>query len=327
MTATDVPDDTRGHYLIGATALRAPRLDPGLYLVATPIGNLGDVTLRGLETLAAADRIYCEDSRVTRVLLDRYGIRRPLAAYHEHNGEQVRPRILEELAGGAAIALVSDAGTPLISDPGFKLVGAVAAAGHKVVPIPGASALIAGLVASGLATDRFLFVGFLPAKAEARRQRIAELAQTHATLILYESPHRLDESLAALAEGMGADRPAAVCRELTKTFEEVRRGPLATLAAHYAETKARGEIVIVIGPAAETAASADDVARLLAEALRHQPPGKAAADVARLTGADRKALYQQALALKEAGRAAVSTPTTAPMSPAASPATQRERTG
>lgn len=290
--------EARGAYHIGPHGHAAPRLDPGLYLVATPIGHLGDITIRALETLAGARRIYCEDSRVTRVLLDRYGIRTPLSTYHEHNGEMVRPKILAGLAAGDAIALVSDAGTPLISDPGYKLVGAAAEAGYKVIPIPGASALLAGLVGSGLATDQFLFAGFLPSKAEARRQRIAALAGLTATVIVYESPHRLDESLAALAEGMGAARSAVVCRELTKTFEEFRRGTLGDLAAHYAEHKARGEIVIVVAPAEEQATGADDIDRLLLAALAHQPPGKAAGDVAKLTGADRKALYARALELK-----------------------------
>lgn len=303
MTVSDMPPgrpgEARGGYHIAANAFTAPRLDPGLYLVATPIGHLADITIRALETLAGAARIYCEDTRVTRVLLDRYGIHTPLSTYHEHNGAEVRPRILAELAAGAAIALVSDAGTPLISDPGFKLVGAAAAAGHRVFPIPGASALLAGLTGSGLATDQFLFAGFLPSKAEARRQRITALAGLEATLIFYESPHRLDESLAALADGMGADRQASVCRELTKTFEEFRRGPLGDLAAHYAANKARGEIVIVVAPAAPLATGADDLDRLLVAALEHQPPGKAAADVAKLTGADRKQLYARALALKD----------------------------
>lgn len=302
MTDPDAPaggsSDARAPFHIGANAFPAPRLDPGLYLVATPIGHLGDITIRALETLAGASRIYCEDSRVTRVLLDRYGIRTPLSTYHEHNGEMVRPRILAGLAVGDAVALVSDAGTPLISDPGYKLVTAVAEAGHKVIPIPGASALLAGLVGSGLPTDQFQFAGFLPAKAEARRQRVSALAGLEATVIVYESPHRLDESLAALAEGMGAARPAVVCRELTKTFEEFRRGTLGELAAYYAEHKARGEIVIVVAPAEEKPTGEDEIDRLLVAALAHQPPGKAAGDVAKLTGADRKTLYARALALK-----------------------------
>jgi 16S rRNA (cytidine1402-2'-O)-methyltransferase len=297
------PAAGRGQYHIGAHAFQAPRPEAGLYLVATPIGHLGDITLRALETLAGAARIFCEDTRVTRVLLDRYGIRTPLAAYHEHNAEAARPRILAALAEGQTVALVSDAGTPLISDPGYKLVTAAAAAGHKVIPIPGASALLAGLIGSGLATDQFLFAGFLPAKAEARRQRIADLAASRATLIFYESPHRLDESLAALAEGLGAERLATVARELTKTFEEFRRGTLGELAGYYAEARARGEIVIVVAPAEEKAADADEVDRLLAAALAQQPPGKAAAEVARLTGADRKALYARALELKAAPKA------------------------
>ena len=210
-------------------ASRSPRLAPGLHIVATPIGNLGDITLRALATLAGADLIACEDTRVTRKLLDRYGIATPLTPYHDHNAAKARPALLRRLAEGAAIALVSDAGTPLISDPGFKLVRAAQEAGHPVTALPGASAVLAALAVAGLPTDQFFFAGFLPPKQAARRARIAELARIPATLVLFETGPRLAATLADLAAGLGR-REAAVCRELTKLHEEVRRGDLATLA-------------------------------------------------------------------------------------------------
>ncbi len=287
-------------YSIGAHRITAPRLDPALYVVATPIGHLADVTIRALETLAAADMIACEDTRVTRVLLDRYAIRTPLHAYHDHNAAEARPKLLAALAENRPVALVSDAGTPLVSDPGFKLVQAAIEAGHRVIPIPGASALLAGLVASGLPTDAFLFAGFLSSREEARRHRIEELAPLAATTIFYESPHRLGDTLAELAAIMGPDRSAVVARELTKTFEEVVRGPLEVLAARYATAKPKGEIVILVGPAPDGEASDADVDRLLAAALARSAPGKAAAEVARLTGRDRKELYERVLAMKAA---------------------------
>eukprot|EP01037_Dinobryon_pediforme_P028189 gene28189-31358_t len=242
--------------------------------------------------------IACEDTRVTRVLLDRYAIRTPLHAYHDHNAAEARPKLLAALAENRPVALVSDAGTPLVSDPGFKLVQAAIDAGHRVIPIPGASALLAGLVASGLPTDAFLFAGFLSSREEARRHRIEELAPLAATTIFYESPHRLGDTLAELAAVMGPDRPAVVARELTKTFEEVVRGPLSVLAARYAAAKPKGEIVILVGPAPDGETTDADVDRLLAAALLRAAPGKAAAEVARLTGRDRKELYERVLAMK-----------------------------
>jgi 16S rRNA (cytidine1402-2'-O)-methyltransferase len=285
-------------YHIGQNRIVAPRLDPALYIVATPIGHLADITIRALETLAGAELIACEDTRVTRVLLDRYQIHAQLTAYHDHNADVVRPRILAALAAGKPVALVSDAGTPLVSDPGFRLVTAAVDAGYRVIPIPGASALLAALVGSALPTDAFLFVGFLSSRSEARRQRIEALAPVQATTIFYESPHRLDETLADLADIMGGDRPAVVARELTKTFEEIIRAPLAELAARYAVRKPKGEIVILVGPAADRETSDADVDRLLAAALLRAAPGKAAAEVARLTGRDRKQLYERVLATK-----------------------------
>ncbi len=286
-------------FRVNAAEFPAPRLTPGLHVVATPIGNLGDVTLRALETLAAADLIACEDTRVTRVLLDRYAIRAPTVSYNDHNAAERRPQLLAAMAEGRAVVLVSDAGTPLVSDPGFKLVAEAIEAGHRVVPIPGASAMLAALVASGLPSDAFLFAGFLATKSEARRRRIEELARVPATLIFYESPHRLAESLADLAAVLGDTRPAVVARELTKHFEEVVRAPLGDLVGTFAARSVKGEVVVLVGPPAEEAVSEHDVDAMLRAALARQAPGKAVAEVARLTGADRKALYERAMALKD----------------------------
>src|SRR5580704_4473450 len=232
--AADRPDrPAEKRYLLKGQALDAPALEPGLYVVATPIGNLRDITLRALEALAAADLIACEDTRVTHKLLERYGIATPMTPYHEHNAAEARPKILARLAAGAAVALVSDAGTPLISDPGFKLARDAAAAGHFVTALPGASAVLAALAVSGLPTDRFVFEGFLPAREAQRRKRIAELKGIAATLVLFETGPRIAAALADLSAALGA-RAAAVCRELTKLYEEVRRGDLASLAGDYA---------------------------------------------------------------------------------------------
>ena len=245
-------------YLLAGHPVEAPPLAAGLHLVATPIGNLRDITLRALETLAAADLIACEDTRVTRRLLDRYGIATPLTPYHEHNASAARPKLIARLAAGESVALVSDAGTPLVSDPGFKLVRAAREAGHTVTALPGASATLAALASAGLPTDRFFFEGFLPAKPGQRKNRIAELARIPATLILFESGPRLPAALADLAAGL-AGREAAVCRELTKLHEEVRRGDLAELAQAYADgAETRGEIVIVVAPPSADAAALDD---------------------------------------------------------------------
>jgi 16S rRNA (cytidine1402-2'-O)-methyltransferase len=277
----------------------SPPLEAGLYVVATPIGNLRDITLRALDILAAATRVYAEDTRVARKLLDAYGLKPRLAAYHEHNAEAARAEILKALADGESVALISDAGTPLVSDPGFKLARAVIEAGHRVFPIPGASALLAGLVVSGLPSDRFLFAGFLPAKQGQRRSALAELAETDATLIFYESGPRLAESLADMAAALG-ERPAAVARELTKLFEETRRGTLTELAAHYAEAGApKGEIVVVVAPPAGKGEVSDDMLdAFLRDAL---PRGvkEAASEAARELGVPRKRAYARALELKD----------------------------
>ncbi len=277
-------------------------LAPGLHVVATPIGNLSDVTLRALVVLASADLVLCEDTRVTRKLLDRYGLKPALLAYHDHNAAAVRPRVLARLSEGAAVALVSDAGTPLVSDPGYKLVEAAIAAGYRIYPVPGPSAALAALVAAGLPTNRFFFEGFLPAKSAARRKRIAELGRVPATLVLYESGPRLARSLADLAAGLGT-RQAAMCRELTKVFEETRRGGLAELAAHYAQAgPPKGEIVIVIGPPDADApeVSSEDLDQRLRAALAKLSLKDAAAAIAAETGLPRREVYRRALAISAA---------------------------
>ncbi|MFM2042705.1 MAG: rRNA ((1402)-2-O)-methyltransferase [Pseudomonadota bacterium] len=275
------------------------RKPPGLYIVATPIGNAGDITLRALDTLKGVDAIACEDTRVTSKLLGRYGIRTTLLPYHDHNAATMRPRILARVAGGQAVALVSDAGTPLISDPGYKLVRDAAAAGLPVTHLPGASAALTALVLSGLPSDRFLFAGFLPSKQGARRTELEGLKPVQATLVLYESAQRLADLLADAADILGG-REAAVARELTKMFEEVRRGTLPDLAAHYAAAgPPKGEVVVVIAPppAGEAATEAADLDRLLRDALKTMSVRDAAASVATATGQPRKAVYARALEL------------------------------
>src|SRR5215467_5591178 len=261
-------DRAARHYVLHGHATVAPPLPAGLYLVATPIGNLRDITVRALEVLAAADLIACEDTRVTRKLLDHYGIATPLTPYHEHNAAEARPKLIARLADGAAMALVSDAGTPLVSDPGYKLVREAQAAGASVTALPGASAVLASLTLSGLPTDRFLFEGFLPAKEGARRARINELKRIPATLVLFESGARLAAALADLAAELGP-RQAAICRELTKLYEEVRRGDLGTLAREAAQAdEPRGEIAIVVAPPDRPAElPAADLDALLRQAL------------------------------------------------------------
>lgn len=275
------------------------RPGPGLHLVATPIGNLGDITLRAIETLRGVDLIACEDTRTTSVLLARHGIATRSTPYHEHNAERARAGLIEKLQAGARIALVSDAGTPLISDPGYKLVMAALEAGVAVTTCPGPSAMLAALTLSGLPSDRFFFAGFMPNRGAARRTVLAELAPIKATLIVYEAPHRLAESLADMAAVLGP-RLAAVARELTKRFEEVRRGSLATLAAHYDEAGApKGELVIVIGPPGEATFSLTDSAidSRLRTLLETSSLREAAAELAAATGLPRRMLYARALKL------------------------------
>jgi 16S rRNA (cytidine1402-2'-O)-methyltransferase len=276
-------------------------LAPGLHIAATPIGNARDVSLRLLDAFAAADLVLCEDTRETAKLLTIHGLSAKLESYHEHNAERMRPRILRRLEDGAAVLLVSDAGTPLVSDPGFKLVRDVIAEGHAVTALPGPSSVLAALCIAGLPTDRFFFQGFLPAKAGARDKTIAELARVPATLVILEAAKRLVPTLTALAQGLGA-RDAAVTRELTKRFEEARRGPLDSLAAHYAqEGPPRGEIVLVIGPPAPAAANDADLDTALITAMETQSASRAAATVAKQLGIPRKRAYARALALPLTG--------------------------
>jgi len=291
--------EKQARFIVGQAEMTARPLSPALYLVATPIGNLGDITLRALETLAACDVLACEDTRVTRVLLDRYGIRQKPTPYHEHNAEEAGARLIAALEEGRSVALVSDAGTPLVSDPGFRLVETARAAGIRVVPIPGASSVLAALTGSGLPSDTFLFGGFLPVKDGARRTRLDELKAVPATLIFFESPRRLADCLAAMLSVLG-ERDAAIGRELTKTFEEFRTGSLAGLAAHYAEAETpKGEVVVCVGPPRPATADAADIDRLLLSLAAEMPASRAAGEAARMTGARKPDLYRRLLELKQ----------------------------
>jgi 16S rRNA (cytidine1402-2'-O)-methyltransferase len=270
------------------------RLPPGLHIVATPIGNLGDLSQRAAEILSRADRILVEDTRVTAKLLRHIGAKVPMTRYDDHSSEEERDRIVRAL-GENAIALVSDAGTPLISDPGYKLVRAARAAGQAVHTVPGPSAAIAALTLAGLPTDRFLFLGFLPAKAKARDEAIGEIADIRATLVIYESGQRLADTLSALARGLGP-REVAVVREISKLHEECITGTLSDLAQRYAESAPKGEIVIVVGPPAQAvAATEDELDAALDEALEHLSPSRAAAQVADRLNIPRKRAYARAL--------------------------------
>ena len=286
-------------FAVAGQLVSAPKAAPGLYLVATPIGNLGDITLRALETLAGVDIIACEDTRITRRLLERFSITATLKQYHEHNAEQARPKILEALARGSSIALVSDAGTPLISDPGFKLVREVSAAGFPVIALPGPSSVLTALSVAALPTDRFFFEGFLPSKQNARRTRIAELARIDATLVMFESGARVQDSLQDLAGIMG-ERDAAICREMTKLHEEVRRATLTELAAISDTLETRGEFVLVVGPPAADAgmndAALDD---LLRTALTHSTVKDAVAQAVDASGRAKREVYARALELSK----------------------------
>jgi 16S rRNA (cytidine1402-2'-O)-methyltransferase len=275
-------------------------LAAGLYILATPIGNARDISLRALEILKACDVIAAEDTRVTAKLLAIHGVSKPLIAYNDHNGVEMRPKILARLEQGQAVVLVSDAGTPLVSDPGYKLVRAAIAAGLPVVALPGPSAVLAGLTLSGLPSDRFLFAGFLPSKAGERKSVLEEVKGVRATLIFFESAQRLSESLAAMAEVLG-NRDAVMARELTKLHEEVRRGPLKELAAHYEKLGApKGEVTLLVAP---PLAAAPDLARIdaaLKSALAFMPVKAAAELIAGLTDGSRKEIYARALELKGA---------------------------
>ncbi|HEX8380316.1 MAG TPA: 16S rRNA (cytidine(1402)-2'-O)-methyltransferase [Allosphingosinicella sp.] len=272
-------------------------LPPGLYIVATPIGNLSDLSPRAADVLARADLIAVEDSRVTAKLLHHIGVRRPMLAYHDHNGERVRPQLLDRMRDGA-VALVSDAGTPLISDPGYKLVRAAREAGIPVTTVPGPSAVVAALTLAGLPTDRFLFLGFLPSKAGAKATAIAEVAAVRATLVLYESGPRLAATLQALRDGLG-EREAAVAREISKKFEETVTGSLSDLAGRYAQAAPKGEIVIVVAPPGEAEAAGEAaVDSALREAMSRLSASRAAAEVAEKLGVPRRQAYERALKLK-----------------------------
>lgn len=281
-------------------AAEAEPLTAGLYVVATPIGNLKDVTFRALSVLAAADAVLAEDTRVTKRLLAHYGITTPLLTYNEHSNEAVRERMLHRLQQGQALALVSDAGTPLVSDPGYRLVEAAIGEGLPVTPIPGPSAVLTALVVSGLPTDRFFFEGFLPPKSAARRTRLSEIAAIPGTLMLFEAPHRLPEMLADAAEILG-ERPAVVARELTKLYETVRRGSLSELAAQFAEEgPPKGEIVVLIGPGAEEPAGPErdlELDEKLRAALSVHSIKDAAALISAETGLAKREVYNRALAL------------------------------
>lgn len=279
------------------------KLEPGLYIVATPIGHLSDITLRALNALRLCDVIYCEDTRVTKKLLAAYNIRQPMYAYHDHNAARRRPQILKRLQAGEAVCLVSDAGTPLISDPGYKLVNYLIDHGQTVTSLPGACAPIVALTLSGLPTDRFCFAGFLPTKSGARKRVAADLADFSGTVIFFESPRRLARSLGDLFDVLGP-RPAVIARELTKRFEELRRGPLDQLAAATAAAgPPKGEVVILVGPAEDRDGPADDAEQraheALVEALKTLSTKDAAAQVSQRTGLPRKQVYDMALALKD----------------------------
>ena len=272
-------------------------LEPGLYLVATPIGNLRDITLRALDVLGKADLVLAEDTRVTGKLLNAHGVKARLQRYDDHMGAKVRPQILARLAAGERIALVTDAGSPLVSDPGYRLALEAAEQGSKVVAIPGASAVLTGLAVAALPTDRFLFAGFPPPKSAGRRAFFEELKPIRATLVFFEGASRLGDSLSDMAAVFGP-RQAAVARELTKLYETVVRGPLDVLAANPALQAPKGEVVVLVGAGEEASLSAAEAEAALAEAVQRLGPSEAASEVARATGLPRRELYRRAVELK-----------------------------
>lgn len=282
-----------------AKSVSAP-LAPGLYLVATPIGNLRDITLRALDVLNEADLIACEDTRVTGRLLSHFGINTAKTPYHDFSDDTARQRLLDMLGKGQSIALVSDAGSPLIADPGYKLVRDAAEAGHPVIPVPGPSAMIAGVSASGLPTDRILFAGFPPSKKQARQRFLQTLAAVPATLVLYESPRRIEETVSDMAAVFSPDRQASISREITKLHEEHRRGTLSELQRSLPDMTKKGELVLIIGPPqeSETTASPEDIDAMLLAALETGNVKQAAASVAATTGVSKRDLYARAVSLK-----------------------------
>jgi len=285
-----------------ATTGETPPVPPGLHLIATPIGNLRDITLRALDVLQGVEVLAAEDTRSLRRLMDLQGVAlrgRPLVAYHDHNGPAARPRLLAALAEGRSVAYASEAGTPLVADPGYQLARAAIEAGHPVFAAPGPSAVLAALSVSGLPTDRFLFAGFPPPKASARRRFLQEIGSCPATAVLFESPKRVRETLADLVQIWGGDRPAALCRELTKRFEDVRRGTLAQLLQSVSDDPPRGEIVLVIDRAPLREVSDEALDAALLAALGHQPLREAVQAVAAQTGLPRRRVYQAALRLEE----------------------------
>ena len=280
----------------------ATTLAAGLHIVATPIGAARDVTLRTLDILASADVLAAEDTRSLRHLMELHGVAlagRPLLAYHDHNGARMRPRLLQALGEGRSVAYASEAGTPLVADPGFALVRAATAEGHAVTAAPGPSAVLAALTVSGLPSDRFLFAGFAPPAAAARARFLDGLAGIDATVILFESPKRVGRLLTELVQHLGGDRDAAVCRELTKRFEEVRRGPLATLAADFADRPVKGEIVVLVDRGAPVAASGKEMEEALREAMRDKPLKQAVAEIAARLDLPRRRVYKAALRLRD----------------------------
>ena len=285
-------------YFIAGTSFEAPELAPGLYVVATPIGNLRDMTIRALETLAAADVIYCEDTRTSAKLSEHFGLSTPRKALHEHNERALIEPVLDDIRRGGKVALISDAGTPLLSDPGFPLVRAAREAGLPVFAAPGASALLAALAVAGLPTDAFSFLGFLPPKTEGREKALRDIAVRRETLVFYESPRRLGESLASMAKIFGAERVAVVALELTKKFERSFRGPLGDLSAQFAEAETKGEAVILVAGAADTAPDPAHWQAALADAMADQPLRAAVDEIALRFGLKRKDVYDAALALK-----------------------------
>jgi 16S rRNA (cytidine1402-2'-O)-methyltransferase len=292
--------DSHRSYIIGAHRFEAEPLAPGLHVVATPIGNLGDMTIRALATLAAAETVLCEDTRTSGKLMERFAIKTKLSPYHEHNAQAVRPHILERLGQGATIALISDAGMPLVSDPGYRLVKEAAELGIAVTACPGPSAVLTGLALSGLPTDRFLFAGFVPQKQGERKRLFAEFAKLRATLIFFESPHRIIQTLHDLGEALPG-RHVAVTRELTKLHEEVLRGSAAEIAARLADRPSvKGEITLLVGPPMEDeAVSEADLEGAITDALAAMPASKAASEVAKRFNLNRAGIYQRILARKD----------------------------